>query len=114
MAQTAQELRNKKKTKFAWFRYFECRNELFATQHQLVEDFSTNNFSQDDIKKCPQYLQNFINELYEKSKKQIECPICLEQITSDNLETRICGHNFHKSCSKKYSKQTIECPICRQ
>ena len=103
-----------KKTRYAWARYFNICNELHATQHHLIDTFGEEEKLKSDLKNCPEYLQKFIIELYNDSKKGIECPICLEVVNPEDLQTRICGHNFHKACNEKCIEEKSECPICRK
>jgi hypothetical protein len=46
------------------------------------------------------------------------CAICLEEITSENIQTQ-CKHNFHKECLLEWcetqrNKSVTKCPICRR
>jgi hypothetical protein len=44
------------------------------------------------------------------------CPICLNELSKQNVCTTICNHRFHTSCLIKYSltkKVTVQCPLCR-
>jgi hypothetical protein len=45
------------------------------------------------------------------------CAICLEEITSENIQTQ-CKHNFHKECllawcENQRNKSVTKCPMCR-
>lgn len=62
--------------------------------------------------------QNPDTERIESEKNAIanendECSICLEQITTDTLETTSCKHRFHKECIKTWLCEHDECPLCR-
>jgi hypothetical protein len=50
----------------------------------------------------------------ETSKKNKECPICLEEFKDDDLILGIhCKHNFHTKCIKKWLKEySNKCPLC--
>ena len=51
----------------------------------------------------------------------LECPICYEKISEDDLVELTCGHKFHYSCILATFKSTVnsydnkcrECPYCR-
>lgn len=44
----------------------------------------------------------------------MECPICFESITSNNIITTECGHSFHSSCFLKNAAiNGYNCPMCR-
>lgn len=69
------------------------------------------------------YLKNHNFELYKKKYKKgggdNVCPICLNEITTDNITTKNCNHKFHKECLKrwcitKFSVNEIPCPLCRR
>ena len=113
--------------KFAWAKFFEVSGELFDLQTEMYDNVNQeipnaqenpDDISIDDIKNS-EFLQEFIKELYKKAKASCECPICLEQIKSEDLYTTNCGHNFHKGCMEQLKehdtsgKSYVHCPTCR-
>ena len=42
--------------------------------------------------------------------KKIKCPICLEDIETDNLQISKCGHKYCSTCYGNINK----CAICRK
>ena len=52
-------------------------------------------------------------EINIKMNPQQECPICLCEITSENLFVTKCGHAFCFTCLKKSLERSSECPCCR-
>ena len=46
-------------------------------------------------------------------KCKLECPICLEDISSSNVVVTECSHTFHAKCLKQSLKSKKECPNCR-
>lgn len=52
----------------------------------------------------------------------VECPICYEKISDDDMEELSCGHKFHYSCILStfraapinYDNKVRECPYCRE
>jgi hypothetical protein len=42
----------------------------------------------------------------------MECCICFEELTNNNLCVLSCNHKFHLSCWCRWNKPT--CPYCRQ
>jgi len=42
-----------------------------------------------------------------------QCCICLETIFSNDMETLVCAHSFHRSCISRWVRQTSNCPECR-
>ena len=55
-------------------------------------------------------------KINEKSKKNKECPICLEEFNDEDLVLSIhCEHNFHTNCIKKWLKEySNKCPLCKE
>lgn len=48
-------------------------------------------------------------------QEDLECPICLEQITSHfDLTSLRCNHKFHRHCIHNWSCVQRRCPICRK
>ena len=46
----------------------------------------------------------------------MECSICLEEISGSDSVALVCGHRFHAVCYAKHmesSQQDPWCPICR-
>ena len=114
--------------KFAWAKFFEVNNELFELETQMYNNVNNeiptaqnnpDDISIDDIKNSD-FLMEFIKELYKKAKVSCECPICMEQIQSEDLLTTNCGHNFHKDCMEQLKehdnsgKSYVSCPSCRK
>ena len=109
-----------KEKAYAWGMYFGVRNKLFEAQEEIYDyvnkdrlDFESNN------EESAEHLQKFISELYEKARESVECPICLERIDAESLDTTKCGHNFHKEClntlkeNREVGSKFVDCPICR-
>jgi len=109
-----------KEKAYAWGMYFGVRNKLFEAQEKIYDyvnkdrlDFESNN------EESAEHLQKFISELYEKARESVECPICLERIDAESLDTTKCGHNFHKKClntlkeNREVGSKFVDCPICR-
>ena len=109
-----------KEKAYAWGMYFGVRNKLFEAQEEIYDyvnkdrlDFESNN------EESAEHLQKFISELYEKARESVECPICMERIDAESLDTTKCGHNFHKEClntlkdNREVGSKFVDCPICR-
>ena len=109
-----------KEKAYAWGMYFGVRNKLFEAQEEIYDyvnkdrlDFESNN------EESAEHLQKFISELYDKARESVECPICMERIDAESLDTTKCGHNFHKEClntlkdTREVGSKFVDCPICR-
>lgn len=100
-----------RKERYAWAKYYEERGVRFESAYsRYFEIREARSKNEGEIGK---FLQTFINNLYEESRKEVECPICLDIIESKNLSTNLCGHNFHKFCIEEHLKNNKNCPICR-
>ena len=117
-----------KEKAYAWGMYFGVRNKLFEAQEEIYDFMETQlltnipapeNLFIVDNDELTIHLQKFISELYEKAKESVECPICMERIDAESLDTTKCGHNFHKQClntlkdTREVGSKFVDCPICR-
>ena len=60
----------------------------------------------------PNFFMEFIRDSIESSNKKLECVICYETITRDNIFILPC---FHMICCECQSKMKVkQCPICRE
>ena len=64
------------------------------------------------LKNLQTYQTSMIN--IEENGEEIECSICLDNISSNNLHTTSCKHTFHKKCIGQWLKHHNNCPNCRQ
>tara|TARA_R110000851_G_scaffold118914_3_gene246482 strand:- start:5269 stop:5658 length:390 start_codon:yes stop_codon:yes gene_type:complete len=62
----------------------------------------------------PKHIENELKELYEETKKVIECPICLDIINREDLTLSSCGHKYHKECYKELLEKDGKCAMCRR
>ncbi|KAF0684787.1 Aste57867_23302 [Aphanomyces stellatus] len=44
----------------------------------------------------------------------LECPICLDDVDTDDVLQLQCGHTFHRSCVGDWTRHHYTCPLCRQ
>lgn len=58
----------------------------------------------------PDFVKNEITSLLKELKKEVECPICFEELKSEDIKFSSCGHKFCESCLSKIN----ECAICRK
>lgn len=52
-------------------------------------------------------------ERYNEMAKEINCPICYEEMGVDNYSVTPCGHLVCSECMCKCIHQNMNCPICR-
>tara|TARA_R110002153_G_scaffold274315_1_gene448470 strand:- start:13396 stop:13788 length:393 start_codon:yes stop_codon:yes gene_type:complete len=112
-----------KKSKYAWGQYFQIRNQLYSVQDSIYEEVNEVREGGEDFNEnhteTNVFLMKFIRELYSKAKVCVECPICMEHIDADELETTGCGHNFHTNClqtqkDSETENKYINCAVCRR
>ncbi len=77
---------------------------LIATQRKKLDDLNKK------TKKVQDNLSKISLENYTLKNENVACPVCWENISSDNLETPICLHLICKDCYGNIHK----CPLCRE
>jgi hypothetical protein len=58
----------------------------------------------------PDFVKNEITDLLKILKKEVECPICYEELKPDEIKFSSCGHKFCADCLSKIN----ECAVCRK
>jgi len=64
----------------------------------------------------PIHIEVELKELYEKTKKLCECPICLDVMkVKDDMKFSSCGHLYHPDCYEKLlAMPDPKCALCRR
>jgi len=100
-----------KQNKYAWYMYFKSQEEehiRIIAKIQIVEKTI-------NIEEVPEMIKNELKEMYEIMKKQIECPICYDEIGAKDIGFSSCGHKYCNDCLKKLKEQRQpKCAICRK
>lgn len=55
----------------------------------------------------------FIMNIIKIESNLDECPICLDNLSSNVSIELLCKHKFHKSCINTHMEYKLECPMCR-
>tara|TARA_R100000951_G_scaffold115995_1_gene126048 strand:+ start:750 stop:1112 length:363 start_codon:yes stop_codon:yes gene_type:complete len=104
-----------RKAKMGWASYYRLQEE----HHSQISGLSTiicmlnlkiNESDNDEKEHIPDFLKNELVEMYDKLKKEIECPICFTELKSDEIKFSSCGHKFCGECLSKLDN----CAICRK
>ena len=74
---------------------------------KAIKERDSNLYEKDHI---PDFVINEIQGLLKELKKEVECPICYEEIKSEDIKFSSCGHKFCETCLSKIN----ECAICRK
>ncbi|OAY70244.1 E3 ubiquitin-protein ligase, partial [Ananas comosus] len=54
-----------------------------------------------------------VTEIHYSSEEEDDCPICLEEYTSENPRIILqCNHHYHLSCIYEWMERSQACPIC--
>jgi hypothetical protein len=100
--------------------------KLFPTKSELIESIVIRICRAQRLVQALLSLQRVANEtnkviinttLLEESRvtETLECPICWNSHTIDNVFTTNCNHSFCLVCTKQHLKTDVECkcPMCR-
>lgn len=60
----------------------------------------------------PAQIQQSLVRLAASDPPQV-CAICQDSITTEGVQLRNCGHNFHRSCVLTWFSTSVRCPVCR-
>lgn len=93
--------------RFAWAKYFstiESQHQQeynHVIQYQKILEYET-----------PPHVKSEITNLLKELGKNIECPVCCEHISPDNLKILGCGHKLCSGCVSHLEQR--RCPTCRK
>jgi hypothetical protein len=95
---------NEQRRRFAWAKFYEVINREHEDDVETLEIL---------VETVPEHIKGELKELYEKLKKKVECPICLETI--HELDLSSCGHKYCKGClATLKAMPEPKCAICRK
>ena len=102
----------KKKTKFAWAKFFEAqRTQLTDDTAQVVR---VRTMVQHD-EQVPQFIKDELKQLLTELNKRVQCPICLDDMQPSDLGISNCGHKYCQSCLDTLKAQPDpKCAVCRR
>jgi SNF2 family DNA or RNA helicase len=99
----------------------ECDNdeilEIKGNLQNLKKGYTLAKQKYDNLSRTYNYLQNSLTTL--EKGDEITCPICLDEIESDNIAITKCGHKFCWGCiyktyraSSSVQSTLVKCPSC--
>lgn len=107
----------RRKTAFAWAKYYEQVNSALHADHGHYNQYTT--LSNDAS--IPEHIKAEIKEMAKTLHKKWECPICIDMIDDGDLEISNCGHYYCKPCltqlkqtQRTAGKPKWECAVCRR
>ena len=111
-----------KKAKIGWACFFQSSNENHNIHMEYMSKINSMRLALEGMgqklseqKSAPIHLQNELKELYEFSKKEVSCPICLEVIEINQIKFSTCSHKYCETCLNQLKAQPQpKCAICRR
>jgi hypothetical protein len=107
-----------KKSKQGWAVFYktqtECHDLISGQMFRIrmleksIEESDANQYERSQ--EVPRFITDEIKSLIGELKKEIECPICYEELKSDEIKFSSCGHKYCQDCLSKIN----ECAICRK
>jgi hypothetical protein len=88
----------------AWAMYFDIQTTTHANTIIRYEKLC----------EVPEHIKLELIEMINELKKEIECPVCLSIIPTDNLAISRCGHKYCKGCIDTMKERNLNCAICRE
>tara|TARA_R100001086_G_C11822233_1_gene254372 strand:+ start:1039 stop:1416 length:378 start_codon:yes stop_codon:yes gene_type:complete len=114
--------RLQKKAKIGWAAFFQSENKNHRIHTEYMEKINAMRVALEgmgqilsDATTTPIHLQNELKELYEFSKKEVSCPICLEVLEINAIKFSTCSHKYCENCLNQLKAQPQpKCAICRR
>jgi len=100
-----------KKSKAGWASFYQAeadahrRDTLYM---EAIHDLKLKLEEEDAV--FPVFLQEELRDLMISLKKQIECPICMDELDAKDIKFSSCGHKYCQTCLSKLD----ECAVCRK
>ena len=123
MFSQAQMNQQKKKTSFAWAKYYEARGETADYAGGIIGMLQASGIHRNDAGQLerpttlPAHITAEFMDMAEKLNKEHSCPVCFDLVNSQTIHITWCGHILCKGCiealpPKPNGKKS--CPICRK
>lgn len=100
-----------KKSKAGWASFYQAESDAHKRDLLYMEaifDLKLKLEEEDAV--FPVFLQEELRDLMISLKKQIECPICMDELDAKDIKFSSCGHKYCATCLPKID----ECAICRK
>lgn len=100
-----------KKSKAGWASFY--RAEADAHQRDILYLEAIHDLKlklENENQMFPIFLQQELRDLMISLKKQIECPICMDELDAKDIKFSSCGHKYCGECLSRLD----ECAVCRK
>lgn len=107
----------KKKTSFAWAKYYEAKaqsadNTIMVVNMITSSGINRNNGKLERPSTLPSHITAEFMNMAEKLNMEHSCPICFDLVSSQTISITWCGHILCKKCNDTLPEK--KCPICRK
>jgi hypothetical protein len=93
---------------YAWAMFYRAREEEHDSMVRLIQMYKEKTIG------IPEHVKNELKDFYNEMKTTISCPICLNEISTGDLDWSQCGRKYCKTCLKTLKDTQNKCAICRR
>ena len=117
----------KKQKAFAWFKYFEAKNDESQNANVIIRYVVDAGINRDERgqlerpEKLPQHITQEFFDMASRLNKEYTCPCCFELVNKDTIHITWCGHILCKECYESLKDNAplsngrkAKCPMCRK
>lgn len=91
------------------------RRKAWAMYFDVATTTHTNTIIRyEKLCEVPEHIRVELTEMIAELRKEIECPVCLSVIATNNLAISKCGHKYCKGCMDTMKERNMNCAICRE
>ena len=115
----AQMTQQKKKTSFAWAKFYEARGQSANSTRGVVAMLEASGIPRHNgllqrPPTLPPHITAEFMEMAEALNKEHTCPCCLDLVSKETIHITWCGHILCKDCYGKLPGDKKQCPTCRK
>ena len=100
-----------KKSKAGWASFYRAEAEAHQRDTLYLEAIHDLKLKLEETEtEFPTFLAEELRDLMISLKKQIECPICMDELDAKDIKFSSCGHKYCGECLSKLD----ECAVCRK
>jgi len=100
-----------KKSKAGWASFYRAEADAHQRDILYLEAIHDLKLKLEETEtEFPAFVANELRDLMISLKKQIECPICMDELHAKDIKFSSCGHKYCQECLSKLD----ECAVCRK